>query len=90
MVLRYVIGILLSSAGVVMLAHRREKWEFLGFLLTHIGGIVVGTTMVLRVESESPTALDVYRGRTELEITEVVRDTVVIKRDTVVVVFIDK
>lgn len=85
----YVIGILLSSAGVIMLASRREKWEFLGFLLTYIGGIVVGATMVLRVESESPSALDVYRGKTELEITEVMRDTVVIQRDTVVV-FIDK
>lgn len=85
----YVIGILLSSAGAIMLASRREKWEFLGFLLTYIGGIVVGATMVLRVESESPSALDVYRGKTELEITEVMRDTVVIQRDTVVV-FIDK
>ena len=81
----YVIGILLSSAGAIILAFRREKWEFLGFLLTYIGGIVVGATMALRVESESPSALDVYRGKTELEITEVVRDTVVIKRDTVVV-----
>lgn len=90
MALGYVIGILLSSAGVIMLASRRDKWEFLGYLLIYIGGIVVGATMVLRVESESPTALDVYRGRTELEITDVVRDTVVIKRDTVVVVFIDK
>lgn len=62
-----------------------NELSLIGILLIFLSGGIVGIlSMPQKID-----AIDVYRGRTELEITEVVRDTVVIKRDTVVV-FIDK
>lgn len=85
----FVIGFLIAMCGVILIAVSKDKWDFFGILAVLLGGMLMGLYIGTDGEDETPSALDVYRGRTELEITEVVRDTVVIKRDTVVV-FIDK
>lgn len=79
----YVIVIILSFIGIIIIASKSEKLEFIGILLLFLSGMVAGITTVL--EPDSPAALDVYRGNTKLVTIETVRDTVVIKRDTFVV-----
>lgn len=51
---------------------------FLGIALFMIGYISYDN-------KDNPTPIDVYRGKTELKITETKVDSVVVKRDTVVV-----
>lgn len=55
--------------------------SFVGALLVLLGGIFLG----LWLSDNRITPLDVYRGKTELKIIETKIDTVVIKRDTIVV-----
>lgn len=86
----FVIGLIIALLGVILIAGtKNDKWEFLGIMAILSGGMLMGLYIKNNEKDETPTALDVYRGKTELEITEVVRDTVVIKKDTVVV-FINK
>lgn len=49
---------------------------FIGFVIAAIGAVIPDPNM---------KPIDVYRGKTELKITETKIDSVVIKRDTVVV-----
>ena len=37
------------------------------------------------INKETPSAIDVYRGRTELEITMIIRDSTIVSRDSIVV-----
>ena len=55
--------------------------EFLGILLDLIVGAITGVLIYVSIVSDKPTAIDVYRGKTTLEITY--RDSVAI--DSVVV-----
>lgn len=57
-----------------------------------ISGVVFGILIGLFISpyrTDIPQAIDVYRGRTELEITGVYRDSVFVVKDSVVV-FKDK
>lgn len=51
------------------------------FLLSYIFGVLVYGY----IHKETPSAIDVYRGRTELEITMIIRDSTIISRDSIVV-----
>ena len=55
--------------------------DFLWRLLEWVIGAIAGVFLFLIIESGTPTALDVYRGKTTLEITY--RDSVAV--DSVVV-----
>lgn len=46
-------------------------------------GIIVSLLLIFTIRDMKP--IDVYRGKTELKITETKIDSVVVKRDTVVV-----
>lgn len=46
-------------------------------------GIIVSLLLIFAIKDIKP--IDVYRGKTELKITETKIDSVIIKRDTVVV-----
>lgn len=51
------------------------------FLLSSIFGVLVYGY----IHKETPSAIDVYRGRTELEITIIIRDSTIVSRDSIVV-----
>lgn len=51
------------------------------FLLSYIFGVLVYTYICKDV----PSAIDVYRGKTKLEITETIRDSTLVSRDSIVV-----
>lgn len=53
---------------------------FVAFISVCLGGVIETYQHI-----DEPKAIDVYRGNTTLEITEVVKDSVVVSRDTVVV-----
>lgn len=50
-------------------------------LLSYIFGILAYGY----IHKETPSAIDVYRGRTELEITMIIRDSTIVSRDSIVV-----
>lgn len=86
----FMIGLIIALSGVILIAGtKKDKWDFLGIMAILFGGMLMGLYIGTDGEDDTPSALDVYRGKTELQITEVMRDTVVIQRDTVVV-FINK
>lgn len=51
------------------------------FLLSYIFAVLVYGY----INKETPSAIDVYRGRTELEITMIIRDSTIVSRDSIVV-----
>lgn len=51
------------------------------FLLSYIFGVLVYGY----INKETLSAIDVYRGRTELEITMIIRDSTIVSRDSIVV-----
>ena len=51
------------------------------FLLSSLFGVLVYDY----IHKETPSAIDVYRGRTELEITKIIRDSTIVSRDSIVV-----
>ena len=57
------------------------QYAFIGLLISFMGFIVIGVIIGICTPNYEPTALDVYRGKTTLEITY--RDSVAI--DSVVV-----
>ena len=57
------------------------QYAFIGLLISYVAFVVIGVTMAIYTPNYEPTALDVYRGKTTLEITY--RDSVAI--DSVVV-----
>ena len=57
------------------------QYAFIGLLISFVGFIVIGVTIGICTLNYEPTALDVYRGKTTLEITY--RDSVAM--DSVVV-----
>lgn len=54
-------------------------------VLVALFSVCLGGAIETYQHLDEPKAIDVYRGNTELEITETVRDSVVVSRDTVVV-----
>lgn len=51
------------------------------FILSSMFGVLVYTYICKDV----PSAIDVYRGKTKLEITETIRDSTLVSRDSIVV-----
>lgn len=75
------IGIGIIIIGAIFLS---KEWVETGFTLVAIGGIlgIIGAIgYQVEIDKDTPTALDVYRGKTTLEITY--RDSVAV--DSVVV-----
>lgn len=82
----FMIGLIIAVCGIILIVGaKKDKWEILGIMAILFGGMLMGLSTSENIKSKSPTALDVYRGKTELEITEVKKDTVIINRDTTVV-----
>ena len=70
------IGIGIIIIGAIFLS---KEWVKTGFILVVIGGIlgIIGAIgHQVEIDKDTPTALDVYRGKTTLEITY--RDSVAI------------
>lgn len=51
------------------------------FLFSSLFGVLVYNYIC----KETPSTIDVYRGRTKLEITEIIRDSTLVSRDSIVV-----
>ena len=56
--------------------HILGQYAFIGLLISFVGFVVIGVTIGICTPNYEPTALDVYRGKTTLEITY--RDSVAI------------
>ena len=56
--------------------HTLGQYAFIGLLISFVGFVVIGVTIGICTPNYEPTALDVYRGKTTLEITY--RDSVAI------------
>lgn len=61
--------------------HNSALYTICLFLFSSLFGVLVYNYIC----KETPSAIDVYRGKTELEITETTRDSTVVSRDSIVV-----
>ena len=77
-----IIGAVLIVVGIILL---NTEHEDVAFLLGCLGGYLMSGAIIMIHDSEIPTAMDVYQGKTTLEITY--RDGVAVDS---VVVFKDK
>lgn len=78
--------ILIISFSIVAYKKSIDKKIFLEstaclFILSSMFGVLVYTCICKDV----PSAIDVYRGKTKLEITETIRDSTLVSRDSIVV-----
>lgn len=62
-----------------------EDMRFITLIFIILLSVCLGIVIKTNSNTDKPDAIDVYRGNTQLEITETVRDSVVVSRDTVVV-----
>lgn len=72
----------------ILLIYKRSgyKKEFLGFAIClFLLSSILGVFVHANVCKDTPSAIDVYRGRTKLEITEIIRDSTLVSRDSIVV-----
>ena len=80
-----VFGILAVIVGGIVICFLGDdnSVTFWGVMLCIFGGVLIGssTTKIIKQEKKVPTAIDVYRGKTTLEITY--KDSIAI--DSVVV-----
>lgn len=78
-----IVAILAILGGSILnLLNEDGEPRIIGILLILLGSLFFWTALT---SIDSVTPLDVYRGKTELKITETRIDTAVIKRDSVVV-----
>lgn len=85
-IISLVLGIMLSLMwGLIFIINNStcKSERIIGMFLIFLAGIL--TSFLLIIIFPEPSAIDVYRNKTTLEITETVRDSVVIDRDSVVV-----
>ena len=68
--------LILIVVAVVTDSHTLGRYAAKGFLISFIGSVVTGVIIGVCTPNNEPTALDVYRGKTTLEITY--RDSVAI------------
>lgn len=84
MIILVIFGIILLIIGVTIIATENDL-DLVGILALFIGGVLIGVFLEKSIERNNPSAIDVYRNKTELQITEIRRDSLVIERDTLVV-----
>ena len=77
-----IIGLIMLTIGIICLFADKNGWAF---LFGAIGAYILsGGIMMMYQETCEPTAMDVYQGKTTLEITYkdgVPRDSVVVFKD---------
>ena len=73
--------LILSVVAVMGDFYILEQCAGIGLFISYVVFVVIGITMAINTPNHEPTALDVYRGKTILEITY--RDSVAV--DSVVV-----
>ena len=69
-------GLILCVIAVIGKFYILEQCAAMGLLISFVGFVFILVTMALCMPNYEPTALDVYRGKTTLEITY--RDSVAI------------
>lgn len=83
-----ILFILLVIAVFILLIYNRSnfKGESLNFAIClSLISSILGAFVCANIHKSAPLAIDVYRGKTELEITETTRDSTVVSRDSIVV-----
>lgn len=83
-----ILFMLLIIAVFILLIYNRSnfKGESLDFAIClSILSFIIGALVCANIYKSKPLAIDVYRGKTELEITETTRDSTVVSRDSIVV-----
>lgn len=81
MIILIIVGLILLTIGIICLFADVNGWDF---LLGVMGAFILSGGMMMLQESYKPTAMDVYQGKTTLEITYkdgVVVDSVVVFKD---------
>ena len=76
-----IVGLIIFIIGIICLFADKNGW---GFLLGVIGAYILSGGIMMHQESCKPTAMDVYKGNTTLEITYkdgVPVDSVVVFKD---------
>ena len=68
--------LILVVVAVIIDSSTLGRYATLGLLISFVGFVVIGVTIGICMPNYEPTALDVYRGKTTLEITY--RDSVAI------------
>lgn len=88
-IIAYIILIILTISSIILGVYNitdddtNIRQKIGGCILIFSSGILI--TIICDFIFPKPSAIDVYRNKTTLEITETVRDSVVIDRDSVVV-----
>lgn len=85
-IISLVLSIMLSLMwGLISIINNstRKSERIIGIFFIFLAGML--TSFLLIIIFPKPYAIDVYRGKTTLQITETIRDSVVIDRDSVVV-----
>lgn len=85
MVALVILGVALAIIGVAIIYIDGDIIDLVGILAIFTGGVLIGIFFNRSAERNNPPAIDVYRNKTELQITEIRRDSLVIERDTLVV-----
>lgn len=78
-----IIGLAITSIIILLDENSKEARRMGAGFGFFIVGIMV--SFLSEIISPKPSAIDVYRGKTSLKITETVQDSIVIKRDSIVV-----
>ena len=76
-----IIGLIMLTIGIICLC--KDKSD-VAFLFGVMGAYILSGGILMRQESCKPTAMDVYKGKTTLEITYkdgVPRDSIVVFKD---------
>ena len=68
--------LILVVVAVIIDSSTLGRYATLGLLISFVGFVVIGVTIGICTPNYEPTALDVYRGKTTLDITY--RDSVAI------------
>lgn len=76
-----VIGIVVLLLGITFVCLDNAEYKSFGIIFIFIAGLLLGSFL----GESAIKPIDVYRGKTKLEIKTVMKDSVVISRDSTVV-----
>lgn len=79
------IVILAIIASVLIYINIHEEYSTVDSLVLNFGIFISGVLVGVLIPGREPSAIDVYRGKTQLQITETTSSGKVIQRDSTVV-----
>lgn len=77
--------IAICGIGSMFTVKDSPKYRLIHITSIFIGAVGIAISLIIIFTTENIKPIDVYRGKTELKIIETKIDSVVVKRDTIVV-----